>query len=426
MSLIYKTTKPYLDVSQTYKKDIKNIADIFLETFDFLSKNEYIIRGEKKEYINLITDIYNCVYEIAKFIIIKLCKGEVSQKIIPSLYITIVFLSIKLIGQYDNYEGFQYKLDDILKYIDVKISKKKIKEIEYDILQRTNWLGCKGVNKLHDKSKIKVSTLKHCIQKILKIDTTDMSVESMKEIILNTLEEKKEEKKEETSTGGKVYICTMKRGLARPKPDTDEKFLSLNVTSAQSTENEDRRDFSPMTEIPGGYRGFWNFEHFWQSGKVHTGFDDNYIKSVWKSLKEPTRYFPISEIKKYCKKNKIAIPKKDSEIREFFMKKLTHSSWDDGEKMDWVTSRKKVYAPLYFEYMKDKPSVLKWKKLRKDGKNIVVYDFDGPKDKDGNGICLEVTLETLKKQINNTRFSFGHGYIVAGWLLGIRPEEYIL
>jgi hypothetical protein len=39
----------------------------------------------------------------------------------------------------------------------------------------------------------------------------------------------------------------MKRGLARPKPDTDEKFLSLNVTSAQATKNEDRRDFSPMT-----------------------------------------------------------------------------------------------------------------------------------------------------------------------------------
>ena len=233
-------------------------------------------------------------------------------------------------------------------------------------------------------------------------------------------------KDDKPKASGKVYICTMKRGLARPKPDTDEKFLSLNVTSAQATENEDRRDFSPMTEIPGGYRGFWNFEHFWQSGKVHTGFDDNYIKSVWKSLKEPTRYFPISEIKKYCKKNKIAIPTKDSEIREFFMKKLTHSSWDGfDEKMDWVTSRKKVYAPLYFEYMKDKPSALKWKKLREDGKNIVVYDFDGPKDKDGNGICLEVTLETLREQINNTRFSFGHGYIVAGWLLGIRPEEYI-
>lgn len=45
------------------------------------------------------------------------------------------------------------------------------------------------------KLKIKVSTLKHCIQKILKIDTTGMSVETMKEILLNTLEEKKEEKK---------------------------------------------------------------------------------------------------------------------------------------------------------------------------------------------------------------------------------------
>ena len=88
MDLIYKTTKPYRDITKTYKIDIKKISDIFLDEFDFLSKNEYIIRGEKKEYTNLITDIYNCIDEIAKFIIIDLCKGEVSEKIILSFRTT--------------------------------------------------------------------------------------------------------------------------------------------------------------------------------------------------------------------------------------------------------------------------------------------------------------------------------------------------
>jgi hypothetical protein len=57
--------------------------------------------------------------------------------------------------------------------------------------------------------KLKVSTLKHCIQEIVKMDTTNMSVEMMKEILLNTFEKK------DKPTAGKVYICTMKRGLAR-------------------------------------------------------------------------------------------------------------------------------------------------------------------------------------------------------------------
>ena len=216
MDLIYKTTKPYRDISKTYKIDIKKISEIFLDEFDFLSKKNYIIRGEKKEYDNLITDIYNCIDEIAKFIIIDLCKGEVSEEIIISLYVAIVFLSIKLIGQYDNYEGFQYKLDDILKYIILNIDKssnekikEKIKEIEYDILNRTNWLGCKGVNKLYEnvKLKIKVSTLKHCVQKILKIDTTGMSIEKMKEIIVNTLKKKHEKKEEKKEQKKPIYIA---------------------------------------------------------------------------------------------------------------------------------------------------------------------------------------------------------------------------
>ena len=41
------------------------------------------------------------------------------------------------------------------------------------------------------------------------MDTTNMSVEMMKEILLNTFEKK------DKPTAGKVYICTMKRGLAR-------------------------------------------------------------------------------------------------------------------------------------------------------------------------------------------------------------------
>ena len=62
--------------------------------------------------------------------------------------------------------------------------------------------------------------------------------------------------------------------------------------------------------------------------------------------------------------------------------------------------------------------------LVKLGESIVVYDFDGPRDSDNDPICLEVTREMLKQKINDPVHPFGHGYIVAGLLAGIRPKSY--
>ena len=54
-------------------------------------------------------------------------------------------------------------------------------------------------------------------------------------------------------------------------------------------------------------------------------------------------------------------------------------------------------------------------------KDIVVYDFDGPRNPDG---CDEVSVDLLREKIEDTRFPFGHGYIVAGLLAGIEPYMY--
>ena len=68
---------------------------------------------------------------------------------------------------------------------------------------------------------------------------------------------------------GKIYVASMNmRGVWASCPDECTKF---NVTSAQAKLNFNRLAFSPMTPIDGGYKGFWNFEHYWQSGKVYEG-----------------------------------------------------------------------------------------------------------------------------------------------------------
>jgi len=201
---------------------------------------------------------------------------------------------------------------------------------------------------------------------------------------------------------GKVYIASMNcRGEWSQCPDD---CLKVNVTSAQGKSNKNRLDFSPMTPIEGGYEGFWNFESFWQSGKVFENISEDNVKNYWRNLKEPKRRYPGSKGKKVLYSRFEHLPE---------------------EKMDYITSRKKVYVPKYFELIKNKEMTNFWKNKLESGNNIVIYDFDGPRKTNGEVTCLEVNLEILKEKINDVNFPFGHGYIIAAWIKGISPEKYI-
>jgi hypothetical protein len=200
---------------------------------------------------------------------------------------------------------------------------------------------------------------------------------------------------------GKVFIASMNlRGTWSPAPAG---AVKVNVTSAQGVANLNRRDFSPMTQVEGGYEGFWNFEAFWQSGKVFEGVDEAKVKAFWHKVSEPKRRYPGSK-----------------------GKKVLHSRFEHEpeEKMDYVTSRKKVYVPRYFDLMHDRPMARHWKEKVEAGIDVVVYDFDGPRTEEGV-TCLEVTQEMLQEKINDTRFPFGHGYVVAAWFKGLAPVDYM-
>jgi len=200
---------------------------------------------------------------------------------------------------------------------------------------------------------------------------------------------------------GKVYLASMNlRGEWAPAPAG---AIKVNVTSAQGLSSKNRRDFSPMTPIEGGYKGFYNFEAFWQSGKVFEGIEEKDVKKYWHSIKEAKRRYPNSKDKKVL---------------------YAHFE-DDPEHYDYVASRKKIYVPLYFDLMKDKEMAQFWKKEVELGKDIVVYDFDGPRLEGGKVTCEEVTPEFVREKINDPKFPFGHGYIVSAWLKGITPDEYI-
>lgn len=201
---------------------------------------------------------------------------------------------------------------------------------------------------------------------------------------------------------GKVYIGSL--NLYGKRSIHPEGAIIVNVTSAQPKNNKNRRDFSPMTFHPELYKCYGNFEAFWQAGKVFEGIERAKVQEFWKRVSVetgPKRRYPGSK-----------------------GKKVLYSEFE-GEKMDYITSRKKVYVPHYFEYMKQTEMATYWKQeLENENHNLCILDFDGPRTEVGDVDCVEVTLDLLKEKINDSQFPFGHGYVVAGYLLGFEPQHY--
>jgi hypothetical protein len=218
---------------------------------------------------------------------------------------------------------------------------------------------------------------------------------SKKEIEVK-VEEKEEVKKEKEK--GKVYIASMNlRGARGVKLDPES--LNLNVTSAQAKLSLDRRDFSPMTPIEGGYKGYWNFESRWQSGKIFEGLDEKVVKDWWKAQKEPKRRYPKGKGKRVlCAR---------------------FEGYEDKGDMDYVSSRKEVYCKEYYDLIKDRERVKFWKRMLDEGESITIFDFDGPRNEDKSVTCLEFSEELIKEKVKDLSVPFGHCYVVGMLLSGM-------
>ena len=197
---------------------------------------------------------------------------------------------------------------------------------------------------------------------------------------------------------GEVYIASMNlRGARGVKLDPES--LNLNVTSAQAKLSLDRRDFSPMTPIEGGYKGYWNFESRWQSGKIFEGLDEKVVKDWWKAQKEPKRRYPKGKGKRVlCAR---------------------FEGYEEKGDMDYISSRKEVYCKEYYDLIKDRERVLFWKKMLDEGENITIFDFDGPRNEDKSVTCLKLTEELIKEKVKDLSVPFGHCYVVGMLLSGM-------
>jgi hypothetical protein len=199
---------------------------------------------------------------------------------------------------------------------------------------------------------------------------------------------------------GKIYIASMNmRGKWAESPDD---CVIVNATSMQGKNNKNRRDFSPMTFK--NYKDFPNFEAYWQSRRIYEDLDYEKCLKWWKSIKEPKRRYPNSKNKKV---------------------KYARFLDNDDVKLNYIESRKQIYVPEYYELTKNTEMALYYKNELENGKNIVVYDLDGPRLSDGTPTCLEINIESLKQKINDQSYPFGHGYVVASIIAGINVSSYI-
>lgn len=199
---------------------------------------------------------------------------------------------------------------------------------------------------------------------------------------------------------GKVYIASMRLRGERASVPPSAKVI--NVTSAQSKSSEYRKAFSPMTPIRGGYYGFWNFEHFWQAGKKHADVPLEKTVQWWLKQDEPHRKCKVGS-------NRI----------EYAVYPMVTGT----RRLAWVEARKEVYVPLYTQKVQHERVLQDMRELLLT-KDIVILDCDGPFDENNRPICLEVTLDLLRTKIEDQTRAFGHGYVIAGLLLDILPNEY--
>ncbi len=105
----------------------------------------------------------------------------------------------------------------------------------------------------------------------------------------------------------------------------------------------------------------------------------------------------------------------------------------DPKILDYVSSRKEIYLPLYVTAVKKHPEFLKLKERLNSGENLLILEVDGPqsrsleyyKQKYGmNDYFIEndtiiITKNILDIMLNDTKERFGHGYCLAGALLDI-------
>ena len=195
------------------------------------------------------------------------------------------------------------------------------------------------------------------------------------------------------SKKGKVYISSFQRGKKHP---TIENVININVTSGSINKicGHKAKTMSPMfLKTKEGVI----FENYWQYGKKfkELGHED---RTTWLEFKKKGHLRTKGDRHpKGTKTNEIKYTiNKNGKNINFYRYLTAYSSEYNNEEMDYLTSRLKIYIPLYEELVKETNAFKELKKKVDEGYSIMILDFDGPPKP------MEVTLENINKMKYDT------------------------
>lgn len=217
---------------------------------------------------------------------------------------------------------------------------------------------------------------------------------------------------------GNVKCGRIQRGVKQP---VIEGYSKINVSSMSTTKNK-FRNISPMLIGPikvqeKDIEGFskncqvGSFERYWQAGKIYQKeLIDQNIKP--QSSKDLVNKF-------YEERNKMyTLSKENKKRRRRKYPKSSHgvpiSSIYNGIVMDYITSRKKVYIPIYIELIKNTKEYKFLLQRVNSGENIFIVGPDGWPTYE-----KEINEITIKEAIDDLKYPFGHELVICGLLKGI-------
>lgn len=103
------------------------------------------------------------------------------------------------------------------------------------------------------------------------------------------------------------------------------------------------------------------------------------------------------------------------------------------EPLDYIEGRKKIYLPVYTRLVKQRRKFKDLQSRLFQGENLLIIEVDGPHQEDLKyyqdtygvesnfieGNTMLATKDNLQVMLEDTKHPFGHGYCLAGALLGI-------
>jgi len=220
------------------------------------------------------------------------------------------------------------------------------------------------------------------------------------------------------------------RGSSAKYPDL-EGFVRIDVSSG-SMKNLDGH---PCTEMSPLYLGpvideegnsAIRFENYWQYTKAYPQLghldDKGNVNDTWKKWK--LNGFKLLKKTKNTAKGirtppEVSKLKKDKTIKSWAPSYAVHK----GQKYTYIEARKNIYVPIYHDLVTKTKSFQKLKELVDNGTKVILVEPDGPPLRDYPSGML-ANEENLVKMINDPKYPFGHGYVVAAALLEIPIEKY--